>query len=55
MKHLIAVLTIAGVLTAGALQAQQSPLTLEESVTGAWSTFAPERLNGLQWVKDSDG
>lgn len=35
--------------------AQKTPLTIEESVTGAWSTYAPERLSGLQWVAGSDG
>lgn len=38
-----------------ALVAQQTPLSVEESVTGAWSTYAPDRLSGLQWVKGSDG
>ncbi|NNC83131.1 MAG: hypothetical protein HKN79_06105, partial [Flavobacteriales bacterium] len=32
----------------------QDVLTIEEAVTGAYSTFAPERVADLEWIPDSD-
>lgn len=48
MKKLL--LSIA-VTTCSFIYAQKSPLTLEDAIMGRWSKFAPERINGLQWLK----
>lgn len=50
----ICVLFLTTLLAPHSLQSQQLPLTIEESVLEAWSTYAPERLSGLQWVTGSD-
>lgn len=34
--------------------AQKETLSLDDAILGRWSKFAPERINGLQWVKDTD-
>jgi len=34
--------------------AQKDTLSLSDAILGRWSHFAPERINGLQWVKDAN-
>ena len=34
--------------------AQKETLNLEDAIIGRWSKFAPERINGLKWVKNSN-
>ena len=34
--------------------AQKETLSLEDAIMGRWSKFAPERINGLKWVKNSN-
>ena len=34
--------------------AQKDTLNLSDAILGRWSQFAPERINGLQWVKDAN-
>ena len=34
--------------------AQKDSLNLEDAILGRWSKFAPDRISGLQWVKNSD-
>ena len=34
--------------------AQKETLNLEDAIMGRWSKFAPERINGLKWVKNSN-
>jgi dipeptidyl-peptidase 4 len=34
--------------------AQKDSLSLSDAILGRWSQFAPERINGLQWVKDAN-
>ena len=33
--------------------AQKESLTLDNAILGRWNKYAPERINGLQWVKNS--
>lgn len=50
-----AILTFAFLFTSVLAFPQQTPLSIQESVSKAWSTYAPDRLSGLQWVTGSDG
>ena len=34
--------------------AQKDSLNLEDAILARWSKFAPDRISGLQWVKNSD-
>jgi dipeptidyl-peptidase-4 len=34
--------------------AQKDTLSLEDAILARWSKFAPERISGLQWVKNSN-
>lgn len=34
--------------------AQKEPLSLDDAILGRWSKFAPDRINGLQWIENSD-
>ena len=34
--------------------AQKEILSLEDAIMGSWSKFAPEGINGLKWVKNSN-
>ena len=34
--------------------AQKDTLSLSDAILERWSQFAPERINGLQWVKDAN-
>ena len=34
--------------------AQKETLNLEDAIMSRWSKFAPERINGLKWVKNSN-
>ena len=34
--------------------AQKDSLTLDDAILARWSKFAPDRMNGLQWVKNSN-
>ena len=34
--------------------AQNEVLNLEDAIMGRWSKYAPERINGLKWVKNSN-
>lgn len=46
-----------GLAMAGLLPAQEhlKELTLKDAITKAWSDYAPERLDGLQWVPNTAG
>ncbi len=34
--------------------AQKDSLSLDDAIMARWSKFAPDRISGLQWVKNSD-
>ena len=34
--------------------AQKDSLTLDDAILARWSKFAPDRISGLQWLKNSN-
>lgn len=51
MKKLFFTITL---LSCSLVYSQDNELTLEDAILGRWSKFAPERIPGLQWVKDAN-
>ena len=51
MRNLLFIITIS---LSSNIIAQKESLTLNQAITERWSTFAPERLNNLQWISNTN-